>query len=922
MSKLLSVGVMCGDEHSGEALQRCLSSILNMKKGCPADEIVVGFNGKDGAKLAGTLQGLGYQSVTDPGVDYDVWVSAMAHVKLPLLKVISYLWPGRFDDARNAYWKHLDAEWLLSIDADDRLADAENPEDLKAIMDVERDYKLAPSNPNAPSLTTREWLASLPPQINTIFVCYDYATDESGYVVTRQKAKRLVRKSVGHVWWAPNESGVHENLFPAAGVPETAISNLGILMRHSPTQDARERAVRNISIVKTLTTSNKPTDARHAFDVANSLATVGDFERADIAVRAAIEHAANNLDRYTFRLARGTLQFLRGLPEAAMGEAFAAIALDPGLQEAYLVASDACFRMGQWSGCVEWFERGAAKSPVLLQLDQPLMRFTQPRLQAALSHLQLDQPEEAYKLTLECMGLYPKSALVQQVHEQASSAMRDKKLGKALLDACEILSDEAPAFAGTILTSLKDYAPTRALARGLATRTLLAKVDRVDLAVWDDPKDTRGLLPTEGEWSFDEQRIELQDALNHGMTHEGKQILKYEQRGPKKAYVKTRLVSRGLGIAFYCPSAVEQWTPQALEGYGLGGSESSVAYLARELGKLGRRVEVYTPHPTGSTLSLWSGTHRDVDFSVVQKDYSLVNDVPDSWHIIACRAPYLAREQLAGWKMTPEKALERIWCWHQDNGYGSPWLWSEDVANRQRHLHVSYWARLGLLKEAGLTDRHAHTAHETLGNGIPPECAEGWGKVERHPHRVIYASDPSRGLEMLLDAWPKIRAQVPDAELHLYCGFKVMLTLKQDKPGMTVVERVESIKKRCESMGELGVKLVGWQPQAVVIEAMKAASLYVYPGGPMPEGFGVSLVQAQACGCEVLCSGEGALPEVLGDGCYTLTEKSAEGIVSVTVPRLLNPLSLGARSGTSAGTLELHGWDVVAKRFLKLIDDK
>ena len=937
---MVSLGVMCGDVHADKPLERCLRSVLEKAHGCPVDEIVIGFNGKDLDAIDATIKRLGYQQTTvqfigdfeaaveatkkdgTPPTTLSTWVSSTIYNRPPL-KLVCFEWPGRFDTARNMYWPHLSGEWLLSIDADDVLNDGATEEGMKAIRDLERDYGLEPANVGTGEkpIGLQSWLSSLPPPINVILIGYDYEIDTNGYVLVRQKTKRLVKRSLGHIWQSPDESGIHELLTPVGATPENAITNLGILLRHLPSQTDAERAARNREVIDRLTKSDIPVEARHAYDTANLQVYAGDLTRGEQNLMVAIQQATNDLDRYTYRLAYASLKFQQGNPASALEVCAAAITLNPEFQEAYFLACEAAYRMGKWAAAVEWYERGLSKSPVLLSRDQPLMRFIQPRGQAADALLNMGNPEKAMKLAKECSERYPKSPLSIWVMERATNALRAQKLGDSLLDAVDALSEDAPSLAKNIILSLPSYEATRGLGKALRARALLTKltvkpVRRPHIQLGDD---------LELEW---DDKMSIEDALRECRAA-NYQLLKYEQLAPKKVKVSTG-ESRRPSVAFYSPMAVELWTPAHVETNGLGGSESSLAYLARELSKKGHPVEVYTPHPSGAgAVTLYSGEHRGEKFSVIQKDLTLMHEASKMDVLVTCRAPYLAREMREVWGKKP------VFCWHQDNGYGNPWLWSKGVVEMQQHLHVSKWAMKGLLREGytGVTadkpwesewkaetyDAQALARHHVLGNGIPPECGEGWDKVTRNHKRVIYASDPSRGLEALLEVWPKVRAEVPDAELLIFSSFRVMASLKQDLPGLPVVKRIEGIRNRCKELEKDGVQLVGWQPQPVLLEAFKGAGIYCYPGGPMPEGFGVSLVQAKACGLEVMCPDLGALPDVLPRR-TVLGERTGQGLADSLICSLRDPVDADVRREGADEVLGMHAWPAVAERFLSFVD--
>lgn len=65
------------------------------------------------------------------------------------------------------------------------------------------------------------------------------------------------------------------------------------------------------------------------------------------------------------------------------------------------------------------------------------------------------------------------------------------------------------------------------------------------------------------------------------------------------------------------------------------------------------------------------------------------------------------------------------------------------------------------------------------------------------------------------------------------------------------------------------VKLAGYVTEATLSALYSAASLYLAPS--RHEGFGLPVLDAFHCGCPVLCSSGGALPEIAGDAARVMT---------------------------------------------------
>ncbi len=74
---------------------------------------------------------------------------------------------------------------------------------------------------------------------------------------------------------------------------------------------------------------------------------------------------------------------------------------------------------------------------------------------------------------------------------------------------------------------------------------------------------------------------------------------------------------------------------------------------------------------------------------------------------------------------------------------------------------------------------------------------------------------------------------------------------------------------------ETGGRWLGHVDDATLADLYRAAAVTAYPS--LYEGFGLPVVEAMACGCPVVASDRGALPEVAGDAAI-LVEPSAHGI--------------------------------------------
>jgi glycosyltransferase involved in cell wall biosynthesis len=109
--------------------------------------------------------------------------------------------------------------------------------------------------------------------------------------------------------------------------------------------------------------------------------------------------------------------------------------------------------------------------------------------------------------------------------------------------------------------------------------------------------------------------------------------------------------------------------------------------------------------------------------------------------------------------------------------------------------------------------------------------------------------------------------------------------------------------------------LPGWVPDADLPALLAGAALYVCAS--LHEGFGLPVLEAQACGAPVLCSNRGALPETLGD-CGVLFDPADADAFATALLGLLHDAPRRAKLARAgpARVAEKFAWAKVAERTL------
>jgi glycosyltransferase involved in cell wall biosynthesis len=125
----------------------------------------------------------------------------------------------------------------------------------------------------------------------------------------------------------------------------------------------------------------------------------------------------------------------------------------------------------------------------------------------------------------------------------------------------------------------------------------------------------------------------------------------------------------------------------------------------------------------------------------------------------------------------------------------------------------------------------------------------------RKPYSVGYFSSYDRGLECLLDMWPKIKEQVPEATLDIYYGWDTYDKMHAKNP-QKMKWRWQMIRK----MNQDGVKEHGRVNHVELAKAMKEIKVWAYPT-EFTEIHCITALKAQEAGCIPVTTNVAALQE-------------------------------------------------------------
>jgi glycosyltransferase involved in cell wall biosynthesis len=353
-------------------------------------------------------------------------------------------------------------------------------------------------------------------------------------------------------------------------------------------------------------------------------------------------------------------------------------------------------------------------------------------------------------------------------------------------------------------------------------------------------------------------------------------------------------------VFFYQPHSIpfDGRTPRER---GLGGTESAVVYLAEGLARLGHSVVVFNGcESPGSTNSVEYARWRDLPVRSVE-------DEPDV--VVAVRS----------WEAAGRARFAPLQVFWTGDAFDQPFV--RRLGDAAARAEIDFFMLQSDWQAETFREHHNVPAWQIAKTALG-SAASAVNPALRPPaeapraHRLAYASTPFRGLDVLLDVFPRIRAACPDAELEVFSSMRVYGVSEQDDRAQH-----EAVYRKARRPG---VTLVGSLPQLQLAERLAASRILAYPNH-YAETFCIAAVEAQAAGCAVVTSALGALPETVGEGgiCIPGDPRSAgyqRAFVEACVGLLLDDERWQAASRAAMDrSWRRYAWDGIARdwdRFL------
>jgi glycosyltransferase involved in cell wall biosynthesis len=274
----------------------------------------------------------------------------------------------------------------------------------------------------------------------------------------------------------------------------------------------------------------------------------------------------------------------------------------------------------------------------------------------------------------------------------------------------------------------------------------------------------------------------------------------------------------------------------------LGGTESALCYLARQLAQDGHQVSLVAHRPEAAEPELILGVSHLPPTALMNGTYLAAENFDA---IIVSNTP-VAGPSLR--TMAP-KALILLWNHLVPDHPGLRELKQPIVLDSfDGIVYVSQWQRR--VTEEFLDFKKPSTI---IGNGFAPAFENMFASTAElraaKENRAAYTTTPFRGLSILLDAMMGLGA---DTKLDLYSSMKVYQTTTDDQYAPLYAYAAQNpLITRHSAVG-----------QSELARRLRPVALFTYPS-TYAETYCIAALEARAAGMKVLTTATAALPEVL-----------------------------------------------------------
>ena len=290
-----------------------------------------------------------------------------------------------------------------------------------------------------------------------------------------------------------------------------------------------------------------------------------------------------------------------------------------------------------------------------------------------------------------------------------------------------------------------------------------------------------------------------------------------------------------------------------LEKRGLGGSESAVIRMARELTKVGFDVTVYNDCTSDDSKP---GNYGGVIYQPLQ---ATLSPQALNYDVVISSRTVLPFSQ--NWTICTTAKHKVLWM-HDTFCEGDNEIEDLILQGRINEIftlsdwHTSYVSNADHGKRRNFDVLKNHIFQTR--NGINATPSEWIDVTQKDPNLFVFNASVTKGMVPLVkDIWPEVKRRIPDAKLTIIGGFYKF----REAAGP---DQQEKDWNELALQHGNNINFTGVITQAEISKILTKASYMIYPAG-FPETFGISTLEALAHNVPIITCRFGALEETAID---------------------------------------------------------
>lgn len=357
---------------------------------------------------------------------------------------------------------------------------------------------------------------------------------------------------------------------------------------------------------------------------------------------------------------------------------------------------------------------------------------------------------------------------------------------------------------------------------------------------------------------------------------------------------------------------------ETLKNRGLGGSESAVILMSKELAKLGFEVTVYNNCIDSQAKP---GTYNNVKYI----DHSQTDDFEKEYDVVISSRSIFPFFPGSIYHFITKSKWKVLWM-HDTFCKGDEHIEEMLVSGTINEVFTlsDFHTNYTLNNEHGnkrMFDVLKHRNFQTRNGAV--KYIDEVDLDKKDPNHFVYNASVTKGLKPLLQMiWPDVKRLIPAAHLTVIGGYY------RFRDGSEPDEQEKDLVnfKEDERYKQLGVSFTGVIKQQDIAEILANATYMIYPAD-FPETFGISTLESLLYKTPLITCRFGALEETAIDlACYKLDYpavpnnvfphidaiKQADAFIKMTYAAYHTPYLLKQKQNYCDVINDTYSWDTIA----------